>query len=189
MPEALDPALTATGKKDDWETPARVMHAVYCMTDIVTLDPCAGMNTDLAVMNWGGPGIDDASDAAAMNGRAEAIDGLTTDWPRSGLIYANPPYSTLRQWATKVIEEAAQGSEVLVLCPNRSDTRAGQALLGNCNAVCYIAGRLKYLDNGVPAEASAPFPAATFYFGDNWRAFRDAFLPLGVCMDRRLGWS
>lgn len=173
VPDAYDPKgpLMSSGK-DDWQTPDRVLDCVHEMTAVIGLDPCAGHDTDHAVTNWCWPGS----------------NGLVNLWTGKGLVYVNPPYSDLKNWMGKVIHEAGEGAEIVMLLPARTDTIAFQMGLRWSTAVCFIAGRLKYLDHGKPVKNSAPFPSCVLYFGNRWASFVDAFSPLGHTSSAAHGW-
>jgi hypothetical protein len=47
-------------------------------------------------------------------------DGLTKDWPTTGLTYVNPPYCDLEGWLRKCRSEAQRGCKIVVLCPLRT---------------------------------------------------------------------
>ena len=172
MSDAYDPKgpLMSSGK-DDWQTPDRVLDCVHDMCAVIGLDPCAGRDTDLAVSNM-----------------TKDEDGLSLSWQKQGLVFVNPPYSELKLWVPKVVKEAQEGAEILLLIPARTDTMAFQLAMRWSNALCFVAGRLKYLDQGVTCKNSAPFPSAVLYFGSRWAAFADAFDPIGHTIDRARGW-
>ena len=173
---SIDESALMSSGKDDWETPAKVLDRVHEMTAIIGLDPCAGPNTDLAVINW-----------------TEREDGLSRDWAAAttGLCFINPPYSQNKLWIPKVINESKKGLECVLLLPARTDTLAFQLAMRWSSAVCFIQGRLKFLDNGKSVKHSAPFPSAALYFSGErgrWASFVSAFDPLGHTMDRARGW-
>ena len=173
MSDAFDPkGPLMTSGKDDWQTPDKILDCVHDMCAVIGLDPCAGNDTDLAVSNMT---IDE--------------DGLSLGWQKQGLVYVNPPYSELKLWVPKVIKEAKEGAEILMLVPARTDTVSFQLAMRWCNAVCFVAGRLKYLDKGKPCKNSAPFPSAVLYFGSKWLSFANAFGVIGHTVDRARGWT
>ncbi len=170
MTDAYDPKgpLMSSGK-DDWQTPDKVLDCVHEMTVVIGLDPCAGRDTDLAVANW-------------------VTGGLVNLWTKRGFVFCNPPYSDLKAWMGKAVHEAGEGAEIIMLVPARTDTMAFQLGMRWANGLCFIQGRLKYLDQGKAVKNSAPFPSAVLYFGPNARAFTDAFDPIGLTMDCAWGW-
>jgi hypothetical protein len=78
-------------KNDKLKTPAWVYEAL----GEIDLDPCAGIDTQIACTNY-------------CIERAE--DGLALDW--FGFVYCNPPFSQKQQWAKKMI---THGNGILIL--------------------------------------------------------------------------
>ena len=80
------------------------------------------------------------------------FDGLKIDWKNKNFV--NPPYSKLKQWVVKCIEQHQKNKEVIMLIPARTDTKAFKMLYDYGVHFIFITGRLKFNDNG-----SAPFPS------------------------------
>ena len=90
------------------------------------------------------------------------IDGLSIEWEESNFV--NPPYSKLRKWVYKSIEEAKKGKAVVLLIPARTETIAFRALWDYGARFQFITGRLDYNDCG----HGAPFPSMLVYLtGEN----------------------
>ena len=79
-------------------------------------------------------------------------DGLSAEWESRNFV--NPPYSKLREWVAKSIEQNKLGKEVIMLIPARTDTKAFKMLYKHGCRFTFITGRLKYNDEG-----TAPFPS------------------------------
>lgn len=80
------------------------------------------------------------------------IDGLTMDWGDKNFV--NPPYSQLKRWIEKSIEQHKKGKKVLLLIPARTDTKAFEALFEYGAEITFITGRLRFNEAN-----SAPFPS------------------------------
>ncbi|MDB1122243.1 phage N-6-adenine-methyltransferase [Vibrio algarum] len=91
-------------------------------------------------------------------------DALKQDW-QGQTVYCNPPYSKLRDFATKAKEEALKGATVVMLIPARTDTQAFHESLSD-GEVRFIKGRLKFQQNGQEQDA-APFPSMVCVMGPN----------------------
>lgn len=84
------------------------------------------------------------------------FDGLSLSW--NGSIFINPPYSNIRRFLEKGIEEVNVGNAkvCVFLVPARTDTKWFHDLvLGNAMGIRFIKGRLKFGDG----KNSAPFPS------------------------------
>lgn len=80
------------------------------------------------------------------------VDGLKIDWGKSNFV--NPPYSQLKRWIEKSIQEHAKGRRVLLLIPARTDTKAFKLLFEYGSIITFISGRLRFNEAN-----SAPFPS------------------------------
>ena len=81
-----------------------------------------------------------------------SFDGLTIDWQEKNFV--NPPYSKLKLWVEKCIEQHAKNKEVMMLIPARTDTKAFKQLYDYGAHFVFISGRLKFSD-----KSTAPFPS------------------------------
>lgn len=79
-------------------------------------------------------------------------DGLTIEWKEKNFV--NPPYSKLKVWIIKAIEEAKKQKEIILLIPARTDTQGFKLLYEYGAHFVFITGRLKFSDKG-----TAPFPS------------------------------
>ena len=73
-------------------------------------------------------------------------DGLRRTW--TGHVFVNPPYSPVEPWIATAITSAAQGAQIYVLLPVRTDAAYHQRLLAAATDVLFIYRRLKF----VPAD-------------------------------------
>lgn len=80
------------------------------------------------------------------------VDGLQIEW--GGRNFVNPPYSQLKAWVLKSIEEAKKGNEVVLLIPARTDTKAFKALFDYGCDFAFVHKRLRFNDSNC-----APFPS------------------------------
>lgn len=80
------------------------------------------------------------------------IDGLIIEWKSKNFV--NPPYSQLKKWIEKSIEEHKKGKEVVLLIPARTDTKAFKMLFDYGSEIYFITGRLHFNDAN-----TAPFPS------------------------------
>lgn len=67
-------------------------------------------------------------------------NGLTAEW--NGRVWLNPPYGRgIEQWTKRMIEHA----NGVLLSPVRTDTRWWQSAAENCDVICFISGRVKFV--------------------------------------------
>lgn len=80
------------------------------------------------------------------------FDGLKIDWEEENFV--NPPYSQLKKWVKKSIEEAKKGKRVYLLIPARTDTKAFKMIWEYGAHIMFLEGRLRFSD-----KENAPFPS------------------------------
>jgi len=87
------------------------------------------------------------------------VDGLDIEW--NGNIFVNPPYSNIKSFIIKGIEELKKGNAkvVVFLVPARTDTKWFHEFIYNKNKkdveIRFLKGRLKFGQS----KNSAPFPS------------------------------
>jgi ParB family chromosome partitioning protein len=110
-------------------------------------------------------------------------DGRLQKW--DGNVWMNPPYAQplvtefcdllVNKYLSKEINQAC------VLVNNATETNFYQNMLKNCDAVCFIKGRVKFLD--VFGNEGAPLQGQTvLYFGNNTDKFSKYFSQFGVIL-------
>jgi phage N-6-adenine-methyltransferase len=110
-------ARTGVKQRDKWETPPAVFEQLNKEFNF-TLDAAAETETTLCDYYF-----------------TEDDDALCQYW-NNQMIFCNPPYSKLKEFAHKANEEAKKGATVVMLVPARTDTRAfHDSLAGGGNKV------------------------------------------------------
>lgn len=148
-------------------TPREIIDAALACMGAIDLDPCSNSHESPNVPATEHFTIDD--------------DGLAQEW--HGRVYMNPPYGRdIVAWVEKLDTEhrAGRAIEALALVPARTDTQWWQTLRDY--PVCFITGRLKFINEG--NGESAPFPSAVIYLGTNIDHFYYAFNDLGDIYQR-----
>ena len=131
-------------------TPPEIINLCIRVMGHIDVDPCA--NPEKSV--------------PAHAHYTEKENGLTRTW--NGRVFMNPPYGEgIGKWALKFVESYLSGTmtEGIALVPARTDTKWWY-LFREC-AVCFIRGRLTFINNTAPA----PFPSALVYLGDDPQYF------------------
>ena len=153
--------------ENEWYTPAIYIEAARAVLGGFDLDPAS-------------------SEVANRTVRADRIftaqdDGLVQEWP-VGSIWCNPPYSQplMGQFATRLAKAARDGSQVIVLVNNATETAWFQTIAAECSAICFPKARIKFLDpqgnaNGAPLQGQA-----IIYSGPNVDRFQESFAIFGL---------
>lgn len=80
------------------------------------------------------------------------FDGLKIHWKKKNFV--NPPYSKIKDFVNKSIEEFVRGNDVILLIPARTDTKYFRKLVDFGVNIFFKTGRLHFNDSN-----SAPFPS------------------------------
>lgn len=129
------------GKKDDWQTPDRVLDPIQ-RTDPIDMDPCAGPNTDIGKINL-----------------TEEDDGFTTPW--EGVVFMNPEFSRKAKWIKRAIDQYENNrtvDRVYILVPDSTDVKEWWhgMIVPNCSWTVFFEGRVKYIDPAKGEQVGNP---------------------------------
>ena len=80
------------------------------------------------------------------------FDGLKIEW--GNMNFVNPPYSKIKDFVIKAIEEHKKGKEIVLLIPARTDTKYFSTLVNYGCDITFVTGRLHFNNSN-----SAPFPS------------------------------
>lgn len=161
------PHVAQNSGEDEWYTPPEYIEAARLTMGEIDLDPAS-------------------SDAANSTVQATRYftaldDGLSQRW--SGRVWMNPPYQQplIKLFAVKLVESYLDGSieSACVLVNNATDTSWFQVMMKEANCICFVRGRIKFLNaNGDPV--GAPLQGqAVLHFGANPHLFSRYFAPFG----------
>lgn len=135
-------------KSDEWGTPIDFYNKLNKLFGPFTLDPCASDENHKC----------DKYYTIETNGLEQSWEGET--------VFVNPPYSDIKAWIKKSIEETKKpNTKVVLLIPARTDTKYFHELIVlNAKEVYFIKGRLKFSDGSTGLSNSAPFPSMIVVF-------------------------
>jgi hypothetical protein len=164
------PHVSHNSGENEWYTPPEYIEAARLAMGSIDTDPAS-------------------SDLANETVRARKYytvdqDGRDKKW--SGNVWMNPPYSQplISEFIQVFVEKynAGEFQQACALVNNATETNWYQSLLTYASAVCFIKGRVKFIDkNGNPS--GAPLQGQTvLYFGSKEKSFADAFSELGIIL-------
>ncbi len=155
-----------TGKYE-WHTPPKFIEAAREVMGSIDLDPASS--------EYGNQVI-----------RAKKIytkdnSGLVHPW--YGNIWMNPPYnnSLVNDFTKKLVDELPNISQACVLVNNATETKWLQNIMKHCNMVCFVKGRIKFIDVNGNATGSSLQGQIIMYFGENTEKFYNKFKEFGLC--------
>ncbi len=153
--------------ENEWYTPKEFIESARKAMKGIDLDPASS-----AVAN---------KTVKAKTYFTQENDGLKHNW--AGNVWLNPPYAQplISYFSEKLINEIPNIKQAVVLVNNATETNWLQPLLETCGAVCFLKGRVKFIDkNGDPS--GAPLQGqAIIYFGSRPQSFINEFIQYGVC--------
>ena len=164
------PHVSFNSGENEWYSPPDLIEAARQTMGGIDLDPASSEIANKTVKAKKFYSIDD--------------DGLAHKW--AGRIFMNPPYAQplMTQFAEMVCTEfkANQITQAVVLVNNATETEWFQSMLSMAAAVCFLKGRVKFLDmkgnpGGAPLQGQA-----MLYFGDKVKEFKAAFDGKGQVM-------
>jgi phage N-6-adenine-methyltransferase len=109
------------------------------------------------VFNWYNKQYKFTCDVAASdhnhlvpNYLTEADDALSTPWGKVN--WCNPPYSNIRPWVDKAIDESTKGKTTVMLVPADTSVAWFREAFYNCTECEFISGRISFIN----AETGKP---------------------------------
>jgi phage N-6-adenine-methyltransferase len=158
--------VSANSGENEWYTPPDLIEAARDVMGSIDLDPASCETAQANVKAKRFYTIDD--------------DGLANNW--TGNVWLNPPYSkeVIGQFATKIVAESGRIQQAIILVNNATDTAWFHELASVASAVCFLRGRVKFLDQtGKPANTPVQ-GQAVLYVGLNVEHFRSRFSTFGL---------
>jgi len=161
------PHVANNSGEDEWYTPQIIADGAKLTMGSIDFDPAS---SEIANINIGATEICTLEDS-----------GLNKPW--YGNVWLNPPYSqpTIDHFADKLIQELPNIQQACVIVNNATETKWCQKLLRKCNAICFIAGRVKFVNGHGEASSSPLQGQLILYFGNNVESFLTHFNDLGIC--------
>lgn len=162
-----DPHVTYNSGENEWYTPKKYIESARLVMGSIDTDPASSELANKTVK--------------ATIYYTEETNGLNQKW--GGNVWMNPPYSQplINEFSTKLVEKYNVGefNQACILVNNATETQFYQLLMMCCSAICFIKGRIKFIDeNGL--ATGAPLQGQTIiYYGNNIKKFADEFSKYG----------
>lgn len=154
--------------ENEWYTP-------YCYIESARL-VMGSIDTD--------PASSDLANQTVKAGRYYTLhdSGLEKLW--DGNVWLNPPYAQplISQFIDRLIANMNTFDQCCMLVNNATDTKWFQLLLAHCDLICFVKGRIKFIDKHGKPSGSPLQGQAIFYFGDNKEGFLTEFSCYGVVL-------
>ena len=160
---------------NEWYTPARIIDAARKTMGGIDCDPASSKAANKTV--------------GASKFYTQADNGLDQKW--TGRVWMNPPYSRpeINQFSAAIVEKykAGEVTEACVIVNNATETAWCQNMLRAADAMCFLSGRVKFLNwEGNPVNSPLQ-GQVVIYLGDNVDSFRSNFSDEGIVVRRFAG--
>jgi hypothetical protein len=165
--EITKPHVSNNSGNNEWYTPPEYIEAARLAMGDIDLDPASSEFANTIVH---------ASKYYDVNS-----NGLLYHWV--GRVWMNPPYSgdLIGKFTEKLCEHFENGDieQACILVNNATETGWYQRMFTSCSEVCFLKGRIRYLNSsGIPEHT--PLQGQTIlYFGNRRFEFINQFKQLG----------
>lgn len=163
------PFVANNSGNNEWYTPVAYIDAARAVMGGIDLDPASSEIANRTVQ-------------ASQIFTAET-DGLAQKWPICR-IWSNPPYASglIGQFAGRLAQAARDGSQVIVLVNNATETGWFQEMAGEAAAVCFPKTRIRFVDPQGNASGAPLQGQAIIYCGPNVESFKREFGGFGMVL-------
>ena len=168
--EGKRPHVANNSGNMEWYTPPEIIERARLVMGVIDCDPASTAQANEIIRADCFYTIED--------------DGITKPW--NGCVWLNPPYGQpeIAQFAEAVVAKnaAREFDQACVLVNNATETNWFQSMLRDCTAVCFLKGRVKFIDCDGNATGAPLQGQALLYFGDDASVLQEHFGDLGVVM-------
>ncbi len=157
---------------NDWHTPAKYIELVRAVMGRIDLDPFSSVIANQTVKATQFFTIEDD----AVNRAAPWATG-------SIKLFCNPPYGrgVIDVAVDRFLRELEGLQEAIMLVNNATETQWFQALLRECQAICFTDHRISFVSPDNKQESGNTRGQTFFYFGNNPDRFVEVFAAIGGC--------
>lgn len=156
--------------ENEWYTPPDIIEKAKRVMGEIELDPASTEKANETVN--------------AKEYFDEEDDGLEKEW--HGKVWMNPPYSQplIDKFSEKVTEEyqARRIDEACVLVNNATETNWFQRMLKVATGVCFVKGRIRFIDQEGNRGDTPLQGQVIIYFGKNKEKFKANFGDIGTIL-------
>jgi hypothetical protein len=164
------PHVSHSTGESEWYTPSIYIEAARQVMGSIDCDPASSKKANEIVK--------------AATYFTKQTDGRKQVW--HGNIWLNPPYTQplVSEFCELLVKKYKEGEvqQACVLVNNATETNFFQEMLTVCSVVCFIKGRVKFVDTE-GKESGAPLQGqAILYFGKQHQKFAEAFRQFGAIL-------
>jgi phage N-6-adenine-methyltransferase len=156
----------STGESE-WNTPSEYIESARELMGKIDIDPASNKQAQEIIQ--------------AEVYYTQETDGLDKSW--AGNVWMNPPYSQplIKDFCNTLVEKykTSEINQACVLVNNATETGFFQNMLKVCTAICFIKGRVKFIDKSGEATGAPLQGQVIIYFGKKLKKFKELFSRFG----------
>lgn len=162
------PHVLHNSGENEWYTPACYIESARLVMGSIDTDPASCELANQIVK--------------AKHYFTKVDNGITYHW--DGNVWLNPPYSQpeIGLFIDELFSEKNNILQYCVLVNNATDTKWFQLLLEKSDQVCFVKGRIKFIDKNGKPSGSPLQGQAIFYRGINIGSFINEFTQYGAVL-------
>lgn len=157
---------TPDDQRDYWRTPVQFFN--FAKIQFFNFDVDLACNTNNSLCDLG----------LYHDCGVDSLGEEWIDWGRYG--WCNPPYSKIKPWLEKAIDQRDKGFSSVFLIPTPNGESRDQIIVEESNQLVYIQGRVPFISSVTGKPASGSFRGSCFVVFDQSRERR---LPIVVSRD------
>ena len=161
------PHVANNSGENEWYTPPEYIEAARGLMGSIDVDPASSDRANEVIK--------------AKTYYTIETDGLKQHW--NGNVWLNPPYAQpLVDQFSKALTSKFKSGEIqqaCVLVNNATETEWFQRIMKLCTAICFIKGRVKFLNTNGEASGAPLQGQVIIYLGENRSGFADKFSHIG----------
>jgi len=156
--------------ENEWYTPFNIIDSARTVMGNIDLDPASSESANNIVKAIKYYTIED--------------NGLEQPW--FGNIWLNPPYSQplVKYFANAVVSKINEYNQIMILVNNATETDWFQKMFLISDAVCFIKGRVKFIDKDGKSMGAPLQGQSILYIGVNIDRFKSEFNNIGICVSK-----
>ena len=159
----------------EWDTPLDFVQAARRVMGSIDVDPASNERANKRIQ---------ADKFYTMKD-----SGLDKTW--HGNVWMNPPYSQplITQFCNLIVEKYKNNEikQACILVNNATETNFFQNMLSICIAICFIRGRVKFIDKAGNSSGTPLQGQSILYLGNNLKGFIKEFETFGIIMVKHYG--
>lgn len=166
------PHVTNNSGQNEWYTPSQYIEAARELMGSIDLDPASSEVAQEIVQAGHYYTVDD--------------DGLSQNW--AGRVWLNPPYSKelvglfCEKLVSSLFGNGGTVRDAILLVNNATDTVWFHEVMGFAAAVCFVKGRISFLDEQRQPKNKPLQGQMLIYFGKQREQFIEIFSQFGRCL-------